>query len=133
MRVVLDASAAVDALLPTARHDAVLDQLDRLVAAELVTPSLVDTEVLSALARLERAGTITAAVADAAVARWSRLPCERVDTTALLPDVWSLRGGLRVSDAHYVALALRLDATLLTTDARLARSPVAGLSVLLAG
>lgn len=131
MRLVLDASAAVDALLPTARHDAVLDRLARFEAAELVAPSLVDTEVLSALARLERAGTITTEAADRAVARWSRLPCERVDPSVLVPDVWALRNALRVSDAHYVALALRLDATLLTTDARLSRAPVRGLSVLL--
>lgn len=37
----------------------------------------------------------------------------------------------RIADAHYVALAGALGAPLLTADARLARAPVSGVSLLL--
>lgn len=36
--------------------------------------------------------------------------------------VWQLRGNLTVYDAWYVALAERLDTSLVTTDARLSRA-----------
>jgi predicted nucleic acid-binding protein len=41
----------------------------------------------------------------------------------LLPRCWELRDNLTVYDAAYVALAERLDTTLLTADARLAGAP----------
>lgn len=40
----------------------------------------------------------------------------------LLDRAWELRANVRGWDAMYVALAELLDATLLTTDARLARA-----------
>lgn len=126
MRLVLDASAAVDALLPTPRRDAVLDHL---AGAELVAPALVDTEVLSALARLERARTITGTEADDAVDAWLRLPLDRVPGDVLAQHVWSSRAALRIADAHYVALARLLGAPLLTSDARLARAPLDGVTL----
>lgn len=88
--------------------------------------------MLSALARLERSGTISGPEATDAVRGLGRLPCTRVAAEALLEQVWSLRHGVRISDAHYVALARTLDATLLTSDGRLARAPLPhGVSVLL--
>lgn len=128
MRLVLDASVAVNALLPTPLQRSTLDHL---AGNALYAPSLIDTEVLSALARLERAGTLDRAQAGTAVAQWSRLPCERVDSSRLLAEVWALRQAIRVSDAHYVALARRLEATLLTADARFARASLREVSILL--
>ncbi|MBD8059490.1 type II toxin-antitoxin system VapC family toxin [Cellulomonas sp. JH27-2] len=128
MTLVLDASTAVHALLatplraPTRAH---------LRGHDLVAPSLIDTEVLSALARLERAGQITADEAGAAVAAWRDLPCERVPSSALIEQVWSLRHAIRVADAHYVAVAQAYGVPLLTADARLARARIGGVSVLL--
>ena len=46
----------------------------------------------------------------------------RYDHAPLQSRVWSLRHNLTAYDAAYVALAELLEATLLTTDARLARS-----------
>ncbi|WP_163542736.1 type II toxin-antitoxin system VapC family toxin [Occultella kanbiaonis] len=129
MRLVLDASAAVNALVPGPRRDGVLD---RLGGAELWAPGLIDTEVISALARLERTAQITPDGAENALAAWSLLRCERVATTALIAEIWGLRHGIRVADAHYVALARRIDAALLTTDARLGRADLPGVTVLLA-
>lgn len=121
MRAVLDASAAVDALLPSARRAAVLHHIRE---AELWAPGLVDSELLSAFARLERTGAISAREGTDALGEWSLLRCQRVPSELLLQDAWSRRAALRVSDAQYVALADRLGAPLLTSDARLARAPV---------
>ena len=45
----------------------------------------------------------------------------RPDSAA--PRAWELRNNLTPYDAVYVALAEVLDATLVTTDARIARAP----------
>lgn len=127
MRLVLDASAAVTALVPGQLRDATLRHLDD---AELFAPDLIDTEVVSALARLERGGVITTAEADRAAAAWRLLPCTRVPVETLLEQVWALRRAIRISDAGYVALAAALPAPLLTADRRLARAAPAGVSVL---
>ncbi len=41
----------------------------------------------------------------------------------LLPTMWRLRSNLTAYDAAYVALALALDAPLVTLDARIAAAP----------
>jgi predicted nucleic acid-binding protein len=46
----------------------------------------------------------------------------RVPHHPLMPRCWDLRHNLTPYDAAYVALAELLDATLLTTDLRLARA-----------
>lgn len=127
MKLVLDASAAVNAVLPGHLRD---DTLRRLVGYELFAPDLVDTEVLSALARLERAGTISTDEADRGLGSWQDLPCTRVCVEPLLPEIWALRRTLRISDAHYVTLCRVLDAPLLTADGRLARAAPPGVAVL---
>lgn len=52
-----------------------------------------------------------------------RLPAVRHEHEPLIERVWALRENLTAYDAVYVALAEVLGATLVTTDARLARSP----------
>ncbi|WP_029251817.1 type II toxin-antitoxin system VapC family toxin [Paraoerskovia marina] len=126
-RAVVDASVAVDALLPSP-HQA--GALAHLTETDPLAPALIDTEVLSAVARLERAGVLHGSQADAAVAAWTDAPVERVPTEQLTGRIWALRHAVRVADAHYVALALALDVPLLTSDGRLARAPVPGLAVL---
>jgi len=128
VRAVLDASAAVHALVPSTLRSTVWA---RLRGSEVVAPALIDTEVLSALARLERGGEVTRSEADAAASSWQTFPCTRVTAEPLLEAIWNLRGALRIADAHYLALAGALGVPLLTADARLARAPVSGVSVLL--
>ncbi|WP_165700149.1 type II toxin-antitoxin system VapC family toxin [Ornithinimicrobium ciconiae] len=127
MRLVLDASAAVNAVLPGPLRELALGRLE---GAELLAPDLIDTEVLSALARLSRADVITADEADRALASWQRLPCTRVSVEPLLDDIWDLRQSLRVTDAHYVVLCRVFQATLLTADQRLVRAAPPGVSIL---
>lgn len=126
MRAVLDASAAVHALLPSARRAAVMNHIRD---AELWAPGLVDSELLSAFARLERAKAISALEVIDALGEWSLLRCERFPSELLLHDAWSRRASLRVSDAQYVALADRLGSPVLTCDARLARAPVGNVEI----
>ena len=57
------------------------------------------------------------ALADFSVARVRRYPHR-----FLLERIWELRHGFSAYDASYVALAEILDAPLVTTDLRLARS-----------
>lgn len=127
-RLVLDASAAVDLLLGVPRGRSVARHL---VDAEVVAPALIDTEVLSALARLERGASITTASAASALAHWRAIPVERVVTTALAGQIWALRAAVRVTDAHYVALARLIEAPLITSDARLTRAVVPGVTFIL--
>lgn len=128
MRAVVDASVWVDALVDAPRRDAAL----RILAdVEAWAPSLVDVEVMSALARLERARSLTGPEADDALAEWLDAPLDRVESEMLLADAWPLRHALRTTDALYVALARVLDCSLVTSDARLARAPLDGLTVVL--
>jgi len=119
---VVDAATVVDLIcdLPAAasfrRHLAEADA----VAA----PAHLDAEVLSALGRLKRAGHLTheaervAALATFGARRWPLQP--------LLSVAWALTDRIAVRDALYVALAQSLDATLITSDARL-RSGASGI------
>jgi predicted nucleic acid-binding protein len=49
----------------------------------------------------------------------------------LLPAAWELRANVSLRDALYVALARRLDAMLVTADARLALAPDLGVALTL--
>lgn len=130
MRLVLDASAAVNALIPSELRD---HTRQRMKEADLCAPHLIDTEVLSALARLVRSGAINSTEADRAVAAWHRLAMTRISVEQLLREIWSLRERIRISDAHYVALAQALEAPLLTADRCLARAALPSPSIFTIG
>jgi predicted nucleic acid-binding protein len=93
-------------------------------------PAHVDAEVLSALGRLARADALSEDRVAAALAELARAPIVRVPLPPLLPDAWTLRARVSLRDALYVALARRLEAVLVTADARLARAGGLGASVL---
>lgn len=94
---------------------------DAIVSAEAVAaPAHLDAEVLSALGRLNRAGQLTRpaerveALTTFGATRWPLRP--------LLSPAWDLVDRIATRDALYVALALSLDAVLITSDARLRRA-----------
>lgn len=123
---VLDASAAVSALIPGTLRQVSL----RAVAADdLTAPALIDSEIASALARLERATILTRAEAEAALEVWAGLEVARVDLPQLLPQAWALRYRVQLTDAFYVALARTLGCPLLTSNGKLARAGVPGLDI----
>ena len=61
----------------------------------------------------------------------ARAPFTRYTLRPLLILSWSLRHNLALRDALYVALARRLEAPLVTADARLAQAPHLGVEVIL--
>lgn len=128
MSLVLDASAVIDILVSTRRRQVALDAL---TGHELHAPQIIDLEVLSALARLERAGHLERTQSDRALQDWQALAIERIDHQMLTPSAWALRHSVRLSDAFYLSAAIGLRLPLLTSDARLARSPVKDVTITL--
>jgi len=118
---VVDASVLVE-LLSDGRHAEVVGE--RFAAEEhtLWAPHLIDAEVGHALRRSVRLGKLPAEAAGRALWEVGDLPVERVEHELLVHVAWQLRDNFTFYDALYVALALMLDETLLTFDARLARA-----------
>ena len=96
---------------------------ERLAADEdQVAPHLVDVEVFGVIRKQHELGRLDRTAAQQAVEDLHDWPGERVGHRPLLQRAWDLRATVRGSDAMYVALAEAMGATLLTTDARLARA-----------
>ena len=119
--IVLDASAAVELLLQTRVGVRVAD---RALAQEesIHAPHLLDVEVSQVVRRFALAGELSLQRAEQALSDLADLPVTRHSHTDLIARIWSLRDSLSPYDAAYVALAEALDASLLTTDAKLARA-----------
>jgi predicted nucleic acid-binding protein len=117
--IVVDPSAVVDLVAVTVRSGAVRSQVE--LAGRLVAPDCLFVEVCSAVWRLCRAGELTAGQADRAIVDLRRLPLAVIPGRGLIESAWSFRQAHRISDSFYLACALSVGATLLTTDARLAR------------
>jgi len=95
----------------------------------LVAPELLDIEVLHTLRKLEATEAIPASRRARVLDDFRVLPIRRFRHATLWEDVWQLRRNLTAYDACYVALARQLEATLVTRDARIARSPGVGINV----
>jgi predicted nucleic acid-binding protein len=119
--IVLDASAIADRLLGTPRRAAAVAEEMR-NGGVLHTLDFAYLEVLSALRRRTARGELSEQRALAATADLAIAPLVRHPAVQLLTRVWELRSNQTPYDAAYVALAELLDAPLLTTDRRLARS-----------
>ena len=119
--IVVDASAMTEMVLMTRRGLLVNARLSD-PAIELHAPHLLAVEVAHALRGLNARGDVSPARGEMALRALSQLPIRRWDHEPLLPRVWQLRSAITAYDAIYVALAEVLDATVLTTDARLGRS-----------
>jgi predicted nucleic acid-binding protein len=110
--------------------------MGRLVGGKLVdhefdvhVPHLAIIETVSVLRGLVRAAKITEFRAEGALQDLVQLPVVRHPHEPLLERIWQLRANLTAYDAAYIALAERLRATLLTCDARLARTPLTGVTI----
>jgi predicted nucleic acid-binding protein len=121
LRLVLDAAAVGDWLLRTPGR---ADDLDALLlgADDLHSADLLDVEVLSILRRKTHRRELSARRSEEALDDLESLPILRHATAVLVRRIWTLRDAITAYDAAYVALAEALDAPLLTTDRRLARS-----------
>jgi predicted nucleic acid-binding protein len=119
--IVVDASAAFAYLVEGGMSGewarAVLD-----AEPEWAAPHVIDLEVTSVVRRRVLRSELKPARARSALIDFSGLPLARYPSTALLSRIWALRSSLAPYDAAYVVLSEALDAPLLTTDSRLARS-----------
>jgi predicted nucleic acid-binding protein len=118
--IVVDASAVVDLVCDPGGAAALRKRL--LADGVAHAPHLVDIEVGGALRRLEAQGELSADRAAGALLDAVRLPLVRYPHGGLSERAWELRGHLTIADGVYVALAELLEATLVTSDARLARA-----------
>lgn len=117
--IVLDASAAVDVLVGSARAARIALRLQNV---RVQVPHLIDIELTHVLRRAAAAGAMTAQHAEAVLSAWQQTDIDRHPHAPYLLRVWQLRAALTAYDAMYVALAEALRAPLLTCDAKLARS-----------
>ncbi len=119
--IVLDASAGVELVCrDRPLSNRVADRIANEFTVEV--PSVFDLEVLQAIRNLEFGKVLNGRAEETALQNLAALRATRYDHVALRPRIWSLRHNLTAYDAAYVALAELLEATLLTTDAPLARS-----------
>ena len=117
--VVVDASAPLVLLIdPGDGGEQVAVALE---AGDLHAPDLLPYEVANVLRRHRLAGRLSGAEAALAHQAMRRLPIELWPYEILGDRLWEIPGSLSAYDAAYVELAERLDAPLVTADARLAR------------
>jgi predicted nucleic acid-binding protein len=124
--IVLDASAAIDALL---NIGASADIRARIQAEEsknasgnLHVPHIFEVEVLGSLRRHYLRGLLSEERARIALNRLSNMRLTRHPHTPSIERIWELKNNITAYDAAYIALSETLDAPLITTDGRLARS-----------
>jgi predicted nucleic acid-binding protein len=110
--IVVDASALTSFLLG---HPAAVEAFAELEHEPLHAPALIETETLNALRRLARAGAITEERAARAVRDLGATRMIRYAHGPFRERVWELRHELTAYDATYLALAERIDVSVLLT------------------
>lgn len=121
--VVADASALAEYLLRTDRGERVKAVVEAR-SSDLHAPSLCDVELAAVLRRALLAGRLGIERARAALRDHLDLPLVRHGHRRSLARALELRENFTAYDAVYVALAERLDGSLLTADDALARAVV---------
>ena len=117
----LDASAVVELVVePKAMTAALRSRLRD--DPDIHVPHLVDAEVANALRRKLLAGRLDVLRARRAIRRLTAMRLVRWQQTPLLGRALALHDQLSAYDAIYVAMAEATGATLLTSDARMART-----------
>ncbi len=126
--IVLDASAAVEWLLGLPRAEEVTA---RLAATDqtLHAPHLLAVEVAQVVRRYVATGDVGPERGGQALTDLAALDVVHYPHEPLMPTIWRLRSNLTAYDAAYVALALALDAPLVTLDTGIAAAPGHGAKV----
>lgn len=117
--LVIDASAAADLLLNTARAERVRSAIG---VHGLHAPHLLSIEFTSVLRTVTRRGELGAAGALRALTELDELGIEWYEHLPLLPRCLARGESVSANDALYLALAEALAAPLLTCDVELARA-----------
>ena len=120
--MVIDASAAVELLLDTARGRRLSERLRR-ESVEIHVPHLADPEIAQTLRNYVVRGDFGADRGRQALRDWRDLPAERYGHYGFLDRIWTLRHNVSAYDAVYVALAEALSTVLVTADRKLAGAP----------
>ena len=118
--IVVDASAAVELLLNTARAPLVKAALAK--AGPVIAPVHFDAEVYKALRRAYLRRAVDRGGLLARVELLERFDAERAEIVSLLANVVSLADVIGAHDVFYVLLAISRACPLLTCDLRLARA-----------
>jgi predicted nucleic acid-binding protein len=116
--LVVDASCLCEVLTGSPGAEAVRRRLA--ADADHAAPHIMDVEVFGVIHRELTRGRLDQTAAELAIDGLRSWPGERFGHRFLLTRAWELRDTVRGWDAMYVALAEALDATLVTTDRRLA-------------
>lgn len=116
--IIADASAIGEVLLARPLAPKVRELLAG--SSEIHAPEHLHVEAISMLRRYALRGEIGERRCAQALSALRELRVIRYPVIELLDTVWELRNQLSAYDAAYLALARRLDAPLLTTDAGLA-------------
>lgn len=119
--IVVDAAAVGDMLYDEGARGAWAAR--ELAEADGVhAPDLIDYEMVSFVRHRALQREISSTRGQEMLVDFTHLSIRRHRAQPLLLRMWELRQGLTAYDAAYVALAEALDAPLVTTDDRLARS-----------
>lgn len=119
--IVLDASVVIEVLL---QSDVGRSLEGRVFGGEVLNaPHLLDLEVAQVLRRHVLRGGLEEARAAGALEDFQDFRIERYTHHLFLGRIWELRANVTAYDAAYLALAEALEASLLTTDHRLAGVP----------
>lgn len=119
--LVVDASCLCEVLISEGDAEQIRERLAG--DDDHAAPHVVDVEVFGVIRHEHLRGRLDHTAATQAVEDLAAWPGERFGHRLLLARAWELRATVRGWDAMYVALAEALDATLLTTDRRLAAAP----------
>ena len=121
--IVVDASAAIEALLRTAAAPEIDSALS--TSRPVIAPVHFDAEVYSTLRRLHLQRRLDRRRLELAVDRLERFDAERLEIVSLLSNVVGLVDVFGAHDVFYVLLAMSRDCPLLTCDLRLGRAAAA--------
>ena len=128
MRVVVDASVAIDGLINVSSRGEECRTI--LNSSGVYVPGLIFSEVSNVLRRYELTGTPDV---DGLFAQLLRVPWDTVGFAHYAELVWPLRHDVSLYDAAYVALAMVLNVPLVTIDRKLATAAKRYCEVLIPG
>lgn len=120
--IVLDASAAADVILKVEPKASRIRERMGNSEGGIHVPHIFEIEVLSTLRRHFFSGDLSEEREAEALHDLSTMTLTRHPHTPFIERIWELKENVTAYDAAYIALSETLDAPLITSDGRLARS-----------